>query len=335
MKNNIDIAKLKGIIELKKSLPPTDYQNLLNSLSNEESKRLKHLELGLSKEDEFILISKLFGKCITIQKVDQSKYGVTDNSIPPDLIATYKRYLNTSLEDEENQITMFIEVKRCPKEYWKISNRDFDRRVRFAKINRIPLFFAINFTYMNLNLWTLLPADFIKNNNFRIHFMQWGTSLFDYIVGNLTIHFKYFELTKIYSKSAKSISVHPEYGGIEKIIISANDKQFEFSGNDPINLLFYVLNSTEKEKIIDKKIIIKRYYDNQIITLYQLLIGCIEVLYGDEENFSIGKYLKKIVDGETEIINSNFGYYMLSKMEKIGITQHFIWNPDIFKEDIP
>ena len=97
-----------------------------------------------------------------------------------------------------------------------------------------------------------------------------------------------------------------------------------------IPLMIYIY-----KKIIDKKIIIKRYYDNQIITLYQLLIGCIEVLYGDEENFSIGKYLKKIVDGETEIINSNFGYYMLSKMEKIGIAQHFIWNPDIFKEDIP
>jgi Holliday junction resolvase len=333
MKNNIDLDKLKGIIELKKSLPPTDYQNLLNSLPGEESKRLKHLELGLSKEDEFILISKLFGKCITIQKVDQSKYGVTDNSIPPDLIATYN--LDTSLGDKENQITMFVEVKRCSKKYWKISNRDFDRRVKFAKINGIPLFFAINFTYGELNLWTLLPAEFIKKNNFRIYLMRWCNNLFDYIIGNLTIHFKDFDLTKIYSKSAKSILVHPEYGGIEKIIISANDKQFEFSGNDPINLLFRVLNSTEKERIINEKIIIKRYYDNQIISLYQLLIGCIKVLYGDEENFSIGKYLKKIVDGETEIINSNFGYYMLDKMEEIGIAQHFIWNPDIFKEDIP
>lgn len=325
-----DIDKLKGFFELKKSLSSKEYQDLLNLLSDEEKQRLKHIELGLSKEDEFILISKLLGKCNSIQKVDQSKYIIKNNMKPPDLLATYKKNSDTSIEDKKNQITIFIEVKRNHKKIWKISNRDFDRRVRYANLNGIPLFFAINFTYANLNLWTLFPANFIKQNNFRISVEQWGNNLFDYLVGNLTIHFKDFDLTKIYSKSAKSISRHPEYGGVERSIISTDDKQFEFLGNDPINLLFYVLNSIKIETISNEKIIRKRHYESQFTTLYQLLIGCIKVVYGTEEDFNIGKYLKKIVENENEIINLDFGYYMLNKMEEIGIAQSFIRDPNIF-----
>lgn len=278
----------------------------------------------------FILISKLLGKCNSIQKVDQSKYIIKNKMIPPDFLATYKKDCDTLDDDVENQITIFIEVKRIHKRYWKISNRDFDRRVRYANLNGIPLFFAINFTYANLNLWTLFPANFIKQNNFRISVEQWGNNLFDYLVGNLTIHFKDFNLTKIYSKSAKSISRHPEYGGVERSIISTDDRQFEFLGDDPINLLFYVLNSKKIETISNEKIIRKRHYESQFTTLYQLLIGCIKIVYGNEDDFNIGKYLKKIVEKENEIINLAFGYYMLNKMEEIGIAQSFIMDPNIF-----
>ena len=283
----------------------------------------------MNKEDEFILISKLLGKCSSIQKVDQSKYITKNNLIPPDLLATYTKDLDTSIEDQENQITLFIEVKKVHKKYWKISNKDFDRRVRYADLNGIQLFFAINFTFANLNLWTLFPANFIKQNNFRISIEQWGNNLFDYLVGNLTIHFKDFDLTKIYSKSAKSIFKHPEYGCIEKSIISTDGKQFEFHGDDPINLLFRALNSTET--ISNEKNIRKRHYNSQITTLYQLLIGCIKVVYGDEDDFNIGKYLKNIVENEDEIINLDFGHYMISKMEEIGIAIAFTMDPNIFE----
>jgi len=226
---------------------------------------------------------------------------------------------------------MFIEVKRCYNEYWKISNRDFDRRVRFAKINGLPLFFAINFTYMNLNLWTLFPADFIKKNGLKVHITQWGNSLFDYIVGNLTVHFKDFELTNVYSKSKKSMLInHPDYGGVERTIISVDDNQFEFSGDDPINLLFYILNSTETEITTNETTIKKRHYISQITTLYQIIIGCVKVLYGGVEDFSIGKYLEKVVKDKEEIVTSDLGYYILNRMKEIGIAQPFIWNPDIF-----
>jgi len=57
MEDNINLNKLIGIVELKKSLTSGDYKKLLDSLSSEELKRLQHLELGLSKEDEFMVLS--------------------------------------------------------------------------------------------------------------------------------------------------------------------------------------------------------------------------------------------------------------------------------------
>ena len=84
------------------------------------------------------------------------------------------------------------------------------------------------------------------------------------------------------------------------------------------------------DKIIkNKKVIRKKYYYSQFTTLYQILIGCIKVLYGEEENFSLGKYLKQIVDNGDEIIDLNLGYYILEKMEAIGIATHFIMNPEL------
>lgn len=114
------------------------------------------------------------------------------------------------------------------------------------------------------------------------------------------------------------------------MIISADDKQYEFTGNDPIILLFYVLNSSKKDIQISEKVVLRRHYTDQITTLYQILIGCIRVLYEGEASFSLGKYLKDIVEGKNELITSEFGFYLLNKMESIGIAQHFIWNPDIY-----
>jgi hypothetical protein len=329
MRNDIDIDKLKSIINLKKCLSKSEYQQVFNLLSDEEKEKLNYLEFGLKKEDELILISKLLGKCVSIQKIDQSKYDIKGNMIPPDLIATYKRYLDTPLNDKKNQISLFIEVKKCHKERWKISNKDFDQRVRFAKLNDKPLFFAINFTHMNLNLWTLFPSDYIKKNNFKIHIEQWGNSLFDYLLGNLTVFFKEFELTKIYSKSAQSISKHPKYGGTDKITISSENNQFEFSGNDPIILIFYGLTSISDYIEENEKTIRKWHYINQITTLYQILIGCIKVLYENNEDFDLGKYLKKIIEEGDSIINLDFGNYIINKMESIGIAKSFIWNPEL------
>jgi len=170
--SEFDLSKLKAFRGVKPYIEGEQYEKLLSKLTSQEVTKLRQLEFGLEAEDEFLLLSMLMGRCISIQKVEETRYKTTGDSIPCDFIATYRKEASAPIEDHEGSITMLVEVKRCQKETWSISKRDFDRRQRFAVLNHLPLFYAVKFEVPGLSAWSLFPSAFIKACNHKLHFTQ-------------------------------------------------------------------------------------------------------------------------------------------------------------------
>lgn len=327
---DIDLDQLRNIWNLEGSLSPDGYQELLDRLTPKEFERLRSLGSGLEKEDEFVLISLLLGRCVNIQKFGQPKYASRSDSIVPDLIATYKKDFDTTSDDEANQITMFLEVKRCHSRTWRISRKDFDRRLNYARQYRARLFFAIDFTCLGLNSWTLFSTDYVRMSGHKIRVTQVPDSVLDIILGNYTVYFDSFELEKVYTKGVKSSVTHPEFGGLERVnILYENNKHEILVGSkpDPAYLVLYALNSTQKEELRGRTTVVKRSYHNQIIPLYNILLAAIRILNQADSHLVLRNYLKESVPGGKMVVDYHYGHYIIDKYEKMGIAQHFTSMP--------
>lgn len=323
----MDLEKLKSIYTLRKSLSIEEYDTVKSILSTHEIKKLNELELSLSIEDEFILISKLLGRCVDIGKVDQSKYPQT-KGIAPDIHAIFKKDYDTDIDDVSNQIELFIEIKRCYKKTWKISKNDFNQRLKYSNMHNKPLFYAIKFCLANIEYWTLYPANIIKMQNYKIKMIVQPGNHFDYIVGNCQVFTSNFLIEKHYVKEKfddNATFSQKLNGYLSKCIIFDEEKEIELKFNDPfIWSLIYAFSMNEIPQK-GKKLEVKQECYKQISSLYKIILFTIKGIHKYViPDFSFDKYLHLISNGEEPQIDYHYGWYIVEKLVEYGIGGYFI-----------
>ncbi|MEW5747563.1 MAG: hypothetical protein AB1793_02075 [Candidatus Thermoplasmatota archaeon] len=326
-----NLDKLAQIYGLKRHLAPGDYDAIVRKIAKpDELIKLKELEHSLDAEDEFMLISQLLGKCDSINKIDQRKFRSTKRSIAPDLIATYAKD-STTADDSEDRITIFVEIKTCRSEVWKISQSDFDNRRRYASINNLPLWFAIRFELYNMEAWCLLPADYIAGNNRRVHLARIWNSPFDLILGNMNINLMDLTSVTVWEKSTEETSiVNRDWGNLVKTTIEFGGKEYEFLGNDPRAWMFrHFMSEKVSVETNGTRTIVRERYQRQFKCLYKLMMEFAQRTQSSpQERTASSVYDKIVTDNALSIAKPEFFMIVLTELEKLGFILTFIWDPE-------
>jgi hypothetical protein len=336
--SEFDLSKLKAFRGVKPYIEGQQYEELLSKLTSREATKLKQLEFGLEAEDEFLLLSLLTGKCSSIQKVEETKFKTTGDSIPCDFIATYRKEIGTPIEDHENSTTMLVEVKRRRDEIWSISKRDFDRRERFAMLNHLPLFYAVKFEVPGLSAWSMFPSGFVKACNYKLHFTQCWNSVFDLVLGGYNMYVRNAVVSQSFSKSVEREPIlrNHEYGFLSELTVSFDANEFTFHGQDPVTLFFSCIQVDRLERSTEgSRVVVNEHVPDQLVASYHLLLRIARL----QENRGMGTsptlLLSELKNGmflpDHKMVN-----YISNRLEECGLIVSFIWNPDLkIPDEIP
>lgn len=329
MDESQNIDKLVSIWQLKRHISSERYNSLLEDLGPDELKHLKRLDSSLEKEDEFILICKLCGKCISIEKVNQSKSNLSNKSIAPDLIAVFKKELDTPDDDFEHQLSAFIEIKRCYHRIWKISKQDFDARLRYASRHGKQIFFAIDFAYDGAPGWALFSSSYIRQNGYKIGIEDLKESLFDALTGNLSILFNEFEAEFVYRRNGQQKNVvHPDYGSLEEVNIRIQDNSYSIlleTALPMVVVLNNLISGTQQDVIkVNDTTRIRKRYSTIVANMYYLVLVILRAMHHDDALFCASRYLANVEEPE---IDHRFGYTIVEVLEELGLAQSFIMLP--------
>ena len=325
-----NLDKLTQIYGLKRHVTAEDYDAIVKRLAGpDEQRKLKELESSLGAEEEFMLISQVLGKCISINKIDQRKFKSTKRSIPPDLIATYARYHATT-DRPEDKITMFIEVKTCHSQLWRISESDLDNRCRYATLNNLPLWFAIRFELHGMDAWCLLPADYVARNKRKVHLARVWNSPFDLLLGNTDINLMELTSTTVWEKSNDEASItHKDFGNLVKTTIDYSNETYEYPGSDPRSWMFrhFMSEEVSVERNWDRTVVCE-HFPRQIKPLYKLMIEFAQRTQSNPQGRTLPLLYDRIVtDSFLSTLTPAFFLSVLRELENCGLMLTFMWDP--------
>ncbi len=161
------VAGLRGLTDTKR-----EFEALKASfVPSEHLARVDQILTGLAQEDEFAILCKVMGTCLSICRLSQSPL-ITNGETPADFLASFTPGVSVqglSAKQVGLTINCLIEVKSCAKPKFSISTKDLRVRSLFARRFSLPLIFAVRFTMFGRHtLWVLVEANELERRGRRI-----------------------------------------------------------------------------------------------------------------------------------------------------------------------
>ena len=247
-----------------KNIPPLDSDRLIHEAISRlgwdvdprsVADKVKRLDIGLPREDEFSVICGWLGRCSLIHKLDQQQTPSSSKKEfqVPDLLAVF--------DVDGNKIKILIEVKSSTKNTLSMRPDYLKKLKNYAALLELPLLFAWKFH----GIWILFDSGRLEkaNKNFNISFNE---AIKSNLLGVMCGDFSY-KLGKgaglIFKfRKEKLIKENPtEDGDTQEWLMVVEDVSFtDYLGEkrtdlDPgVQSLFVTWDLTEKEEHTDKHI---------------------------------------------------------------------------------
>lgn len=169
---NIELIHfLKDLKAIKNrvGLPEESFENIvkhIHEIIGQTSETIENRLEGLSKEDEFLLISLILGNTEQITRLDQKVHIKTDYVIPDFLFAVKvpESVINTEIPLAQR---FFIEVKKITDESQEfiITLEYLNKIENYSKLYNLPLYFAIKVNLSTLSQWFLVSSNILKEKS--------------------------------------------------------------------------------------------------------------------------------------------------------------------------
>lgn len=224
--------------------------NLLGWNSDLETlvQRVKSLDAGLVKEDEFVYLLNWSNKCSLIQKVDQSLITdeVKKQYTIPDLFVVFNK--------DGQEIPYFIEVKTSKDEKLSWTERYYQGLINYSKLTGHPVLIA--WKWSSFDVWTLFELKHFEKSvsNYKIGFEKaHQESLMSKLAGdyfivpyeNFAINFK-LKKEKLISKNGNEAEWEMQF---ESIYLTGEDG-IETTDLDP-GILSVLFSMSSEEKLTE------------------------------------------------------------------------------------
>jgi len=123
--------------------------------------KINQLKRGLPKEDEFTALSMWLDNCTLIHKLDQRQYPELSKQEyqVPDLFACYKH--------NGKDVAVLIEVKSTKNTKLRLSNADYNRRLKYSKLVNLPVLVAWHLK--GWDLWCLFELSKMQKKVSAFH----------------------------------------------------------------------------------------------------------------------------------------------------------------------
>lgn len=142
--------------------------------------KLKQLNRGLPREDEFAVVCTWLGKCKLIHKLDQIQAPASSNTSfqVPDLLAIF--------EHNGRNVPVLVEVKASEDRTLSFRPDYRNRLLEYAKALGLPMLIA----WKHHSIWSLFDINHMKvaEKNYNIPF---GTAVSESLLGTLAGDFSY------------------------------------------------------------------------------------------------------------------------------------------------
>jgi len=229
----VQLAKsIKSLKSLTES--HTEYEELKKEFIPEgQIDRITQIIKGLEQEDEFAILCRLMGTCQSLVGIDQTPIVANNTEVAPDFLAQFTpgcRVLVKSSSELKLAFRCFVEVKSSQKEYFKISKRDFNQRLNFAKRYGLPLIFAVRLLANNgAALWVIADAEYLEKHDRRLNVSMLNKGIRHLLFDEyLVIPMPNLHMVHYYDSKSKELGMkHRVYGTQVKSFFLFQDVQFE------------------------------------------------------------------------------------------------------------
>src|SRR5712692_3464053 len=284
-----DLSKLKELRALRRQLSPADWERMAKGIDVEVLRRLEHYDYGLTTQEEFAYILRLLLHASKIEPID--KAGWTDeSSVPSDYQVLIHKRPRRHSESDRNTIRCLVEVKRGWQFKWRISRRDYDRRLRFAETKRLQLIFAVKFAGNASSFWGMFPAAYVLRRNLRLGVGDIMANVFDILTGNFQIHLPKSTIEYLYQKGTSGAVVHPRYGALRELYVRTKSNVPRTTGEPYWRwLLFAFSPSSGAETTSGTRTMVTKTYESQIVSAHHAIDALTCVVCGlntDKERHS-------------------------------------------------
>lgn len=241
------ISNLKPLTETNK-----DFETLKDQLiPTELQPRVDQILKGLSEEDEFAVLCKSMDTCTSLTKLDQTPIIDTEEQTA-DFLCSFSPGISVAGKNQKHvnrHYSCLVEVKSCQKEAFKISQKDLDRRIRFAQKFRLPLVFAVRFTkFCEHSLWVWQEAHYLAKNGRRLDPTSLSQSVGAILLDDYFLHpHPHMHIIYYYDKKANGGASHKDYGVQTSIVVLIGDQPLELPKEHAM-LIGLALEMFEKEE---------------------------------------------------------------------------------------
>ena len=325
-----DLSKLKELRDRYRRLPSPEWERVSKSLDSRTLARLRNYDYGLTTEEEFHYIVKLLQHTSKIQPIEQARRD-DDSSIPSDYFVVFHKEPPKDPEGGRDSISCLIEVKRAWQFKWRISRRDFDRRVRYARTRGLQLFFALKFCAENSSFWTMLSASYVSSRNLKVDPGAIMASVFDVLTGNFQIHLPSAVVEEIYEKRASGLVLHPEYGALTGLRVRVGNKVVETSTSVDWRLLLFAFSPALRARRVEGgQTIARKSYESQMISAHHAVDSLMCVVHNLESDADRHSFRIRWLSGKAQSpVTIEHIWALARDMETAGVVQPFRMVPDL------